>query len=73
MFRHKLLSVDEIVQDFSATVERLLRANPNVKFVFTVSPVRHTREGTRRRPGAGVASHLRPSHMPSPRTHAKGW
>lgn len=40
-FTKRLLSVDEIVLCFSKVVEKY----PDKKFVFTISPVRHTREG----------------------------
>jgi hypothetical protein len=40
-FTKRLLSVDEIVQSFSALANKL----KNINFVFTISPVRHISEG----------------------------
>jgi len=41
MFGKRLLGVQEVVEEWSAIVEKL----PNTEFVFTVSPVRYTRDG----------------------------
>ena len=45
MFTRKLLSVDEIVASTTEITKKLLAANPNVKIIFTVSPIRHLRDG----------------------------
>jgi hypothetical protein len=39
------LTVEEILSAFDETIYRLLQLNPALKIVFTVSPVRHIREG----------------------------
>jgi len=44
-FVKHLAEVDEIVKQFSETVADIRRENPGLKLVFTVSPVRHIREG----------------------------
>jgi len=43
-FNKRLLQVDEIISDFFSLKELLETVNRNLKFVLTVSPVRHTRE-----------------------------
>lgn len=40
-----LLSKEEIIEEFSQTYRLLRSANPDLKFLFTISPVRHTRDG----------------------------
>lgn len=45
MFTRRLLSVDEIVASTTEITKKLLAANPNVKIIFTVSPIRHLRDG----------------------------
>lgn len=44
-FQKKLLSIEEIAQGFDAMYEALLKFNPRIEIVLTVSPVRHLREG----------------------------
>lgn len=44
-FRRRMLAVEEIVEKWKATAEELRKANPELAIVFTVSPVRHVREG----------------------------
>ncbi|HZK64661.1 MAG TPA: GSCFA domain-containing protein [Puia sp.] len=44
-FTKKLLPVDEILSAFDETIYRLLQFNPGLNIVFTVSPVRHIRDG----------------------------
>ncbi len=44
-FRKRLLSIDEVVSAFEETLKDLLIVNPTVKAIFTVSPVRHLRDG----------------------------
>ena len=43
-FTRRLLSVEEIVPAFFALKEVINQFNPEVQFIFTVSPVRHTRD-----------------------------
>jgi len=42
--RHRL-SVNEIVSDFNRLINRLKEINPEIQIVFTVSPIRHWKDG----------------------------
>jgi len=44
-FNRRLLTVDEIVETWSDCIEKLMSANPRLRIVFTVSPIRHWRDG----------------------------
>ena len=44
-FSREMLSVDFIVNRYSALVEQLTSLNPSLQIVLTVSPVRHLRDG----------------------------
>lgn len=44
-FTRRLLSIDEIVDCTSQTIERYRQVNHGIKFIFTVSPIRHLRDG----------------------------
>lgn len=44
-FENRLLNVDEIVKEWSALIDKLLKKNPDLKIVFTISPVRHWKDG----------------------------
>ena len=44
-FKKELLSVAEIVASFKTIVSSVKSINPDVKFLFTVSPVRHLKDG----------------------------
>ncbi|HEX7845198.1 MAG TPA: GSCFA domain-containing protein [Chitinophagaceae bacterium] len=44
-FTKHLLSIDEIVSMLDTCYHRLLQFNPKLKIIFTVSPVRHIRDG----------------------------
>ena len=44
-FVRERLTIDEIVFAWSKLIERLLASNPNLKILFTVSPIRHFRDG----------------------------
>lgn len=44
-FSKELLSVDTIQHSIQNTIEKIQTINPDVKFVFTVSPVRHIKDG----------------------------
>lgn len=44
-FVKELLSVDEIYQTLCGIVELIRSINPRASFIFTVSPVRHTKDG----------------------------
>ncbi len=44
-FKRKLLSVEEIVVEYQNLIKELKNYNPNIKIVFTISPVRHLKDG----------------------------
>jgi hypothetical protein len=44
-FRKELLEVEEIVASLTAAIEVARQLNPKLKVLFTVSPVRHSRDG----------------------------
>jgi len=44
-FNKRLLSADEIVSSFATLLEAVFAFNPAVKIIFTISPVRHLRDG----------------------------
>ena len=44
-FTRELMSVDEITDSFHAMHRELLAANPHIKLILTVSPVRHLKDG----------------------------
>ena len=44
-FEKKLLSVDEIIYNLSTAVSKVQSFNPQLKIIFTISPVRHVRDG----------------------------
>ena len=44
-FRRYRLSVDGIVENYCSLWAELLKFNPNIKLVFTVSPIRHWKDG----------------------------
>jgi hypothetical protein len=44
-FEHTRLTVEEIVEDYAALIEEMRQINPACKYVFTVSPIRHAKDG----------------------------
>lgn len=44
-FEHQIMTVDEIVDTWSMLIERLIEKNINLKIIFTVSPIRHWKDG----------------------------
>ena len=44
-FEKKLLTVNEIVQGFKNCIEAIQKLNPKIKCIFTVSPVKHLKDG----------------------------
>lgn len=44
-FVRERLCVDEIVSTYSALLERLAELNPKLKVVFSISPIRHLKDG----------------------------
>ena len=45
LFTKKMLSIDEVVNAYSTLISRIRVFNPWIKIMFTVSPVRHLKEG----------------------------
>jgi hypothetical protein len=44
-FENRLLTVDEILQSWSSLITNLLARTPDLKIIFTISPVRHWKDG----------------------------
>ena len=44
-FMRRLLSIEEIVNATAGIIEKFRNINPTIKFIFTVSPIRHLRDG----------------------------
>jgi GSCFA family len=44
-FNRRLLSNQEVIDETEAIVSQLQNFNPSIKIIFTISPVRHLREG----------------------------
>ncbi|MBS1781585.1 MAG: GSCFA domain-containing protein [Bacteroidetes bacterium] len=44
-FEKKLLAIQSISEQLSVSISTIRNLNPNVKFLFTISPVRHIRDG----------------------------
>lgn len=44
-FEKRLLSIAEIVADVEKSIELIKKMNPNIRFLFTISPVRHIKDG----------------------------
>ena len=44
-FNRRLLSVEEIVEEYTSLITELIARNSNLKILFTVSPIRHMRDG----------------------------
>ncbi|MEO6229839.1 MAG: GSCFA domain-containing protein [Ferruginibacter sp.] len=44
-FNKKLLTVDEVYNVLRKTLDKLVAFNPSIKIIFTISPVRHIRDG----------------------------
>lgn len=45
LFSKELLTISEITDDFQETINNLLRINPTLNILLTVSPVRHWKDG----------------------------
>lgn len=45
LFSRRLLTVEEIVQTYTSLLEKIRNVNPNVNILFTVSPIRHIKDG----------------------------
>ena len=44
-FKRNRLSINTIVEEWTIMIERLQSLNPSLKIIFTVSPIRHLRDG----------------------------
>lgn len=44
-FEHFQLSIDDIVREYQTLIPALRRLNPKLKIIFTVSPIRHWKDG----------------------------
>jgi len=44
-FKKELLPITEIEKNITAVITEIKKVNPNVKFIFTLSPVRHLKDG----------------------------
>ncbi len=44
-FTKRLLSTDEIIQKLKASLSQVRKFNPGINIIFTISPVRHLRDG----------------------------
>lgn len=44
-FSKELVSVEVLQQSIQNTIDLVLTLNPNIKFIFTISPVRHIKDG----------------------------
>jgi len=44
-FNKRLLSIEETVTDLQQMIEKVFAFNPELKIIFTISPVRHLRDG----------------------------
>lgn len=45
LFDHRRLNISEIVDDWSELIVEMRNKNPHLKIVFTVSPIRHWKDG----------------------------
>ena len=44
-FERRLLDVDKIAEEFDSIINTLKEVNSDIRFIFTVSPIRHLRDG----------------------------
>jgi GSCFA family len=45
LFRKRLLTVEEVLSELDNLIHRVYLFNPDMKIIFTISPVRHLRDG----------------------------
>ena len=45
LFTRRLLSAEEIVETYRRLLQKLRECNPNLQVLFTISPIRHMRDG----------------------------
>jgi hypothetical protein len=44
-FQRRMVTIDEIVSEYNSLLHQLRSINPNIQVVFTVSPIRHWKDG----------------------------
>ena len=44
-FTRELLTVEQIVNDYKNLIQKITKLNHNIKIIFTVSPIRHLKDG----------------------------
>jgi hypothetical protein len=57
-FLRNRLSVDEIVADFRELIDEIRNINPDIQIIFTVSPIRHWKDGAVENQRSKAALHL---------------
>ncbi len=62
-FMRRRLSVAEIVSELSDVIKLLRERNPNLQFVFTVSPIRHWKDGAQENTVSKSSLHLAISEL----------
>ena len=62
-FVRERLTVEEITSTWSQLIKRLLASNPNLKIVFTVSPIRHFKDGAHENQLSKSILHLSIDHL----------
>lgn len=45
LFTREQLEIDDIVQNYNRLISRIKEINPQIKVIFTVSPIRHAKDG----------------------------
>ena len=45
IFERTRMTIDEIIEDYTALIQDIRKQNPLCKFLFTVSPIRHAKDG----------------------------
>lgn len=44
-FKRELVKIDDILPVYKKIIDRLIRVNPSIRIIFTVSPIRHWKDG----------------------------
>jgi hypothetical protein len=44
-FKRELVKIDDILPVYKKLIDRLIRVNPSIRIIFTVSPIRHWKDG----------------------------
>lgn len=45
LFTRELLEIDDVVSSYTSLITRIKEVNPKIKIIFTVSPIRHAKDG----------------------------